>query len=147
MDAQALSIDQITSVDCGKEEDENVVFDYKQLENNIDYEVTRQGDIISIQVMKELDTGYVYHFNVHTLLDHGKGEKTFKTIIHPRGINFIENHLTLRLRKTHIMRPENVQIVGLRLNTISSYYLIFIKNDLTLKKALKMLSNEPKTTF
>ena len=92
LDAKALSIDQITSVVCGKEEDENVAFDYEELENNIDYEVTRQGDIISIQVMKELDTGYVYHFNVHTLLEHGKGEKAFKTIIHPRGINFIENH-------------------------------------------------------
>ena len=46
------------------------------------------------------------------------------------------------------MRPEKVQIVGPALNTITSYYLIFMKSDLGfVERALKMLSNEPKTTF
>ena len=97
LDAKVLSIDEVTNVDCGKEEDENVVFDYEQLENNIDYEVTRQGDIISIQVMKNLKSGYVYHFKVHTLLKHGKGKKDFKTIIHPRGINLFKINLSIDL--------------------------------------------------
>ena len=66
LDGKALSFNQVTSVDCGEEEDENVVFDYEELENHNDYVVIQQGDIISIQVMKKLKTGYNYHFKVNT---------------------------------------------------------------------------------
>ena len=88
MDGASLDIDHVIKIECGEEEDKNIEFDYEELVKGIDYVEAHDGDIISIQIIKELLTGYLYHFKVTTELKNGKGERVFKSIIHPRGINY-----------------------------------------------------------
>ena len=85
LDSNALQIDHVTSVECGREDDPNTVFDFEELDP-VDYEINPQGDTIYVQVKKELITGYTYHFKVTVSLTQGKGDKVFETTILPRGI-------------------------------------------------------------
>ena len=88
LDGASLDIDHVIKIEYGEEENENIEFDYEELVQVIDYVEAQNGDIISIQITKELLTGYLYHFKVTTKLKNGKGERVFKSIIHPRGINY-----------------------------------------------------------
>ena len=86
MDANALQVHQVTSIEYGQEDNPNITFDFEELDP-VDYEIIRQGHTIYVQVKKELITGYIYHFKVNVSLTQDKGDNFFKTIIHPRGIH------------------------------------------------------------
>lgn len=95
LDGASLNIDHVIKIQCGKEEDKDIEFQYKELVKGSDYVEIYKGGMISIQIIKELLTGYIYHIKVTASLKNGKEKSVFNSIVHPRGIYYLINSLKL----------------------------------------------------
>ena len=98
MDANVLQVDQVTSIEYGKddEDDPNTMYDFIVLDQ-VDYEINRQGDTIFIQIKKELITGFKYHVKVNVSRTQSQDDAVFQTVIIPRGIQFIACYYNLNI--------------------------------------------------
>ena len=86
LNAKKLSIKKVIKIECGKEESTDIQFEYQEIQEQIDYTITRTTEDILINVGKNMDTGYTYHFKVHVMIEDGTTEKVFIVTVVPRGM-------------------------------------------------------------